>query len=273
MDLFTIENVSEHVRRIRTPLGVCMYLVQGTEKNLLIDSGMGVGSLKEYLQSINVMSCDLLLTHGHCDHAGGAVEFENAYLSEKDWELEKKHASLEHRIFDVFHAPFGVPEGISEADFLPQRTEPYLPLKKNQRFDLGGVSVTCVEVPGHTQGCVIPMIKEDQIAVFGDDIGEGTLLHFPESTSVSKYQSGLIHLLEYADEFDTVLRFHGSCTSPKKILLDMIELTEDVLDGRDTQIPIERMGSKGMMARPEKHPGKEGNLIYDPEKKRKAWQE
>ena len=73
MSLFTQKKISEHVSRIRTPLGVCMYLVQGTEKSLLIDTGMGVGSLKTYLKTINVPFCDLVLTHGHCDHAGGAA--------------------------------------------------------------------------------------------------------------------------------------------------------------------------------------------------------
>jgi glyoxylase-like metal-dependent hydrolase (beta-lactamase superfamily II) len=266
MSLFTQKKISEHVSRIRTPLGVCMYLVQGTEKSLLIDTGMGVGSLKTYLKTINVPFCDLVLTHGHCDHAGGAGEFEHAYLNEEDWELEKTHASLEHRIYDVYHAPFGVPEGIKESDFLPQRTTPFIPLFEDTWFDLGGVSLHCISVPGHTHGCMVPLIKEDRIAIFGDAIGEGTLLHFPESTSVEEYQRGLIHAEEYIDEFDTVLRFHGSCVSDKKILLDMIALTEDIIEGRDAAVPVNFMGIPALMGRPKEHPGKEGNLIYNPEK-------
>lgn len=266
MNLFAEERVSAHVRRIRTPLGVCMYLAEGDDRALLIDSGMGVGSLKQFLASLTAKPCDLLLTHGHCDHCGGSIEFATAYLNEADWQLERRHAAREHRISDVFHAPFGVPEGISEADFLPQREAPYLGLREDMRFDLGGVHVQCIAVPGHTNGCMVPIIPEDGIAIYGDAIGEGTLLHFPESVSIEEYRQGLLHLAACGIPYDTVLRFHGSCTSPCSILPDMIALCEDVMAGRDARIPAERMGLPGLFARPERHPGTEGNMIYSPDR-------
>ena len=52
MELFKTENITDHLTRIRTPFGVSMFLVQGTEKALLIDTGMGIGDLKSYIRSI-----------------------------------------------------------------------------------------------------------------------------------------------------------------------------------------------------------------------------
>ncbi|MGM9941962.1 MAG: MBL fold metallo-hydrolase [Bulleidia sp.] len=266
MERFLKETVSAHVDRIKTPFGVCMYFVKGKEKGLLIDTGMGVGDLKAFVDAQETVPYDVALTHGHCDHAGGSVQFENVWMNPKDVELEKVHACLQHRIFDVFHAPWGVPEGVSEADFVPQRTEGYRELNESAAFDLGGVHVRWIEVSGHTQGCMVPIIEEDRIAVIGDALGENTLLHMPESTSVETYRASLMHLNAYESMFDTCLRFHGSCVSEKKIIADTITLCTDVMAGRDAKIRTEMMGYTGCLAREKSHPGYAGNFIYNPDR-------
>lgn len=162
MDLFTEEKVSEHVTRIRTPFGVSMFLVCGTKRACLIDTGMGIGDLKGFIDERVTVPYDVVLTHGHCDHAGGASQFETVYLNPADLALEKTHASLEHRISDVFHGPFPVPEGISEKDFVPQRTAPYAALEPGMTFPLGTCTVAFVPVNGHTKGCMVPVIREDK---------------------------------------------------------------------------------------------------------------
>ena len=127
MSIFTSERVSQHLTRINTSCGVCMYLAEGTNSAALLDTGFGFGDLKGYVDSLTDKPYVVILSHGHMDHAGGAVQFETVYLNERDWELEKWHSTRERRIWDVQHGPGGMPEGVTEEDFLPSRTEPYLP--------------------------------------------------------------------------------------------------------------------------------------------------
>lgn len=103
------------------------------------------------------------------------------------------------------------------------------------------------------------------MAVIGDALGEMTLLQFPESTSIEEYRKSLEHLQEEETEFDQVLRFHGTCESDKQIIEDSIELCEEILEGKDAEIPAEVHDYPGRLGRPEKHPGKEGNILYNPE--------
>lgn len=271
MELFGMERISRHIFRITTPLHVCMYLVEGEQRDLLIDTGMGAGDLKGFVDLHARHPYDVLLTHGHCDHAGGAVQFSNVYLAQADWALAKTHATLAHRLDDVFHGPFGAPSGVRESDFVPQRTVGYLPLPAQMSFDLGGVQVELIPVRGHTQGIVVPLVRTDGVVILGDAVGENTLMHFPESASVEEYRQALVGLSGFEDAFSDCLRFHGSCVSRKKIVRDMIALCDDILNGRDAAIPTEMMGFAGLQARPKDHPGVEGNLIYDPGKiRRKA---
>lgn len=265
MSIFTSERVSEHLTRIITPCGVCMYLAEGSERAALLDTGFGFGDLKGYVETLTSKPYVVLLSHGHMDHAGGAVQFDAVYLNEKDWELEKWHSTRERRIWDVHHGPGGMPAGITDEDFLPSRTAPYLPLGEGDNFDLGGVTVCPVAVPGHTAGSLIFLIPEDRIAIFGDACGEHTLLLFKESAPIEAYRRGLQHMQEYEGQFDIVLRNHGSFSSPKQILADSIELCGEILDRTDAAIPEDFMGMPGCLARPHKHPGKVGNVLYNPD--------
>lgn len=264
---FTSERVSRHLTRIITPCGVCMYLVEGTQRAALLDTGFGFGDLKGYVQSLTDKPCDVLLSHGHLDHAGGAGQFETVYLNPKDWELVKWHATRERRISDVEHGPGGMPDGVTAEDFLPSRTAPYLPLEEGDDFDLGGVTVKPIAAIGHTAGSLIFLIPEDRVAVFGDACGEHTLLLFAESVPIAQYREGLCHVRSFEGQYDTVLRNHGSFTSPKQILEDNIELCGDILAGTDAGIFTDFHGTPGCLGRPEIHPGKIGNIVYDPKKR------
>lgn len=263
---FTSERVSVHLTRVITPCGVCMYLAEGTRRAALLDTGFGFGDLRGYVETLTEKPYVVLLSHGHLDHAGGAGQFAEVYLSPKDWELEKWHATRERRIFDVRNGPGGMPSGVTEADFLPSRTAPYLPLAEGDDFDLGGVTVRPIAAPGHTAGSLIFLIPEDRIAIFGDACGEHTLLLFAESTTIAEYRTGLAHVQTFAGAFDTVLRNHGSYTSPKQILSDNIALCDEILAGTDAAVPSDFHGMSGCLGRPEKHPGKAGNILYNPKR-------
>lgn len=265
MSIFRSERISGHLIRILTPCGVCMYLVQGRTCAALLDTGFGVGDLKGYVDSLVDTPCTVLLSHGHLDHAGGAVQFDRVFLNEQDWALADWHCTLERRLHDVHHGPGGMPEGITDADFLPARTAPYLPLQEGDVFHLGGVTVTPIAVPGHTRGMMVFLIPEDRTAIFGDACGEHTLLLFEHCAPIETYREGLRHLQQYEDQFDVVLRNHGSFQSPRRILADSIELCGDVLARRDAAIPTEFNGEPGLLARPENHPGRAGNMIYSPQ--------
>lgn len=267
MSGFTSERVSRHLTRIITPCGVCMYLVEGTQRAALLDTGFGFGDLKSYVDGLTEKDYDVLLSHGHLDHAGGAGQFETAYLNAKDWELEKWHATRERRVSDVENGPGGMPEGVTAADFLPSRSAPYLPIEEGDDFNLGGVTVRPIAAPGHTAGSLIFLIPEDRIAVFGDACGEHTLLLFAESTSIAEYREGLCHVRCFEDQYDTVLRNHGSFMSPKQILADNIELCDEILAGTDAGLLTDFHGQAGCLGRPEIHPGKVGNIVYDPKKR------
>jgi len=58
-----------------------MYLLEGEEKALLIDTGWGAGNLRAFVEKLTDKPLLVVNTHFHPDHASGNGEFERVYMS------------------------------------------------------------------------------------------------------------------------------------------------------------------------------------------------
>lgn len=58
-----------------------MYLLEGSEKALLIDTGYGAGNLRAFVEKLTDKPIIVVNTHYHPDHAAGNGEFEEVYMS------------------------------------------------------------------------------------------------------------------------------------------------------------------------------------------------
>jgi glyoxylase-like metal-dependent hydrolase (beta-lactamase superfamily II) len=169
---FKSEEITPHIRRIRSTPDVCMYLVDGEHKAALIDTGNGVGDLKGYVEKLlNGKPYDVILTHGHVDHASGADQFgDNVYLNSLDYELSLTHCSIEHRknSFAHWREMFpGTMQDFDDNEFVQVRQRGYRPLNDGQLFDLGGITLEAICVPGHTQGMTMILDIEERSAPSG----------------------------------------------------------------------------------------------------------
>jgi len=64
-----------------TPLLRCnIWYVRGRDRDLLIDSGLAVASLREAARDLFEHPLAAIATHAHMDHVGGMHEFETRYI-------------------------------------------------------------------------------------------------------------------------------------------------------------------------------------------------
>lgn len=271
---FSTQEVSRHVRRILGNGDVCMYLVEGVERALLVDTGYGIGDLRGFVEGLLATAggspkpYDVLLTHGHLDHAAGAGQFDCCYLNPADLDLYHEHTSLAYRKEHVLGRNFADFADLEESDWAVSGSEQIVALEPDACFGLGDVHVDVLAAPGHTPGMVVPVIVEDRLAMFGDACGVGTLVVEPFSSSVRAFLESMRSLKAREDAWDSVIREHGTFVSTKHVLDDNIELAERVLAGTDDAEEASLYGATVFRAAATdpatgtRVDGREGNLIY-----------
>lgn len=100
-----------------------------------------------------------------------------------------------------------------------------------QVFDLGGIPLEIIHVPGRTPGSCCVLFREERSVLFGDACNANTLLMW--GTTIREYKKSLQYLQTRKDRFDTVCYSHG----PSRSLEDNMELCDRILAGTDDAIP------------------------------------
>lgn len=261
---FVHKQLSARVTQITEVSGVSAFLVTGTKAAALLDTCSGLKGLKETAEKLTTLPLTVILTHGHGDHAGSAADFGTVYLHPADRELLKRH-DLAKRM-DYVKAMLGEDE-LSEEDFVPDAVGPFEELKDGQIFDLGGIHLEIIHVPGHTKGSCCVLLREEAAILYGDACNANTLVMDEASTDISSYRKSLEHLKTFDEQYDTVFYSHGPAIGPRNSLDDNIELCGRILAGTDDAVSCEFMGRKAIRAAAVKEhfkriDGKYGNIVY-----------
>lgn len=133
----------------------CCYALLGSDSGLLIDTGCGRMPIRKLAERLfEGRPYDVVLTHGHGHHAGGAKQFETVHCVE---ELRERPTD------DSISKDFSIP-GFS---FAEKNTE-VMPLFTGNVFDLGSREVLCVRTPGHSEGGCSFYDSKSGIAFVGD---------------------------------------------------------------------------------------------------------
>ena len=61
-----------------------IFVLEGEEKALVIDTGIGIGNIREKIEELTDKPTILVMSHGHGDHTGGTGWWDEIYLNEKD---------------------------------------------------------------------------------------------------------------------------------------------------------------------------------------------
>lgn len=270
---FKSEQITPAIRRIYGFMDEQMYLIEGRDKAALIDTGTGVGDLKKYVKTYTDKDIIVILTHGHCDHAMGAAQFDCVYMNEKEMEVYEKHRQAEYR--DTFFKLSSDYEKLSEDDIRqPMQFTQMNPLKDNTRFALGGLTLQVYECAGHTPGSMAVLIEEERALILGDICNPFTFLFLEESLSIQEYVQNLSIMDEKLQgKYDLVLFSHGCVKDPAcDVIENVLEVCKQVCQGHDAKIPFTFVeGQKGMIANPvnekmERLDAVLGNIVYSPEK-------
>lgn len=235
---FHAERLFENVTAIAGLAGELCYLIEGSERALLIDALTGVGSLKAFVRELTDLPVQVVNTHGHLDHCGAVFEYGECFIHPADIALLYQHSDPSRRLeFAKSGAAFGpLPVEPVFGDVVPPRAVKTYPVQDGDRFDLGGVVLEAIAVPGHSRGTIVLLDRARRLVYSGDACNANTLLFLEGSTSIEEYRESLLHFKAFQPDFDVMYGGHGLAAVPKEIIDDAISLCGEILAGTDDAV-------------------------------------
>lgn len=192
----TVEQIAPDTYRIDEHNIVNCYLVVGEERALLIDTGCGIGNLKSTVEQLTALPVDVVLSHYHCDHAGGVGWYENFFVHESD------RAFVYRVLSSRLAARATVGKNVKKSDFAKLPFKPKsVTIRNGHVFELGGRNLTVVHTPGHTRGSIVLLDDKHKIMFTGDDTNQFLWMWLPGCTSLKEWLPGAEQILELSKEY------------------------------------------------------------------------
>lgn len=201
-----------------------MYLLEGSERALLIDTGWGAGNLRAYVEKLTAKPVTAALTHGHLDHSGGCGEWESVLM------LPGAEADLR----TCRRLPFDVSK-LPHPDFERRL------VKDGDVIDLGSRTIELLDISSHSNGSLAFLDRKNGYLFAGDELESAQVLMYDTDPDVGipfvldqrlrAHHANMLRLKGLEGQWNAVFPAHNGAPIAHSYLDDTIALTEHIYAG------------------------------------------
>lgn len=133
---------------------------------LIIDIGLGISKLTDFLKKHKLNPAAVVLTHGHIDHIAGLADLRTIFPNIKIY-IHKLDTEMLTQAHHNLSAMMGIPFSTEPADFI---------VEEQNIIEQAGIKLKVLHTPGHTPGGICLYSKDGGIVftndtLFADSIG------------------------------------------------------------------------------------------------------
>lgn len=239
-DWFKVYAVAQGVFAISEPRqyeGVSSYLVIGSKRAVLFDSGLGVARIGEVVGRLTTLPVTVLNSHTHFDHVGGNREFQDVRnldepysLANSRGDVSKTIAAYAGRTLDEDHVCGALPTGVTSRDYPIPAWHIAAHVRDGERVDLGGRVLEVMRTPGHTPDSVCLLDRANGLLFTGDTYYSGEIYLWAPETSVADYTASIDKLAELGG-LKKLLPAHGPPVAGPERLRDLRKALREIAAG------------------------------------------
>jgi len=210
------------------------YLIAGSEKALLFDSGLGLVPLRPIVEQLTELPVEVLNSHTHFDHVGGNAEFDTVLALDTPYTRANMsgfpQAELAGEVApEVFCQ--GPPQGAEPASFHTRPWQASRFVSDGELIDLGGRQLEVLQVPGHTPDSLALLDRSNGLMWTGDTYYDGGLWLFVPESSLDDYQASISRLAKVAAEVQQLLPAHNTAKADPGQLARVEEALKKIRGG------------------------------------------
>ena len=224
-----VKQLTEDVFLLDEDHEVSGYLVVGKTKACVIDTMNGYTDLKAAVRKITDKPVILVNTHGHPDHIHGNYHFDEAFMNPKDLPLAETFIKDPEyqKILDEHNGVF----------------PPFKPIKGGDVIDLGGRHLYVYDLPGHTLGGILLLLKEERILFTGDAINHHLWMMFEDCPKMDEFVKSLDKVMFLEKEADRILHGHARGFDDISLMRCLREGALEIAEGKtENDLPYEWFG-------------------------------
>ena len=192
------------------------FLIEGSEKAVLFDTGLDLYNLKEFVAKLTDRELIVVNSHFHPDHANGNHHFEKVYIGEKDMPTFttgdvyfKLVDDIVSAVFEKYPKTKKLQKWIDRLLMTKAGNTQYLPLRDGDEIDLGNKKLIVKDFPGHTPGSITLLDPQERFIYAGDASDMDIWMFTNPDCSLHTYaETGRKYYNEVADM--GYLRYRGS---------------------------------------------------------------
>ncbi len=218
---------------------VLSYLICGSEKSLLLDTGMGIGNIKTVVDALTEKPVFVVNCHNHFDHVGNNNLFEQVFAWDDVLTLERLRKGYTQE--ELAHQ---VVEGMTIREF-PSAFDPehfFIPgcspigIPDGHTFDLGNRIIQVIHAPGHTRDSIVLHDTSNHLLFTGDVFYPAALYtHFSDTlyglSDFYGYQRTMEKLSGMAESLALLYCGHNEPLAQPQKLVECAVAFRDIIQG------------------------------------------
>jgi glyoxylase-like metal-dependent hydrolase (beta-lactamase superfamily II) len=175
--------------------------VRGRDRDLLIDSGMGVVSLREQVPQLSGRPLLAVASHTHFDHIGTHHEFAERAVHPEEAEI-LAHPTRANTLTDKYVTDDSIFTQLPPGAWQPLRynirpAPPTRLVPEGSVVDIGDRSFEVIHLPGHSPGSIALYERASEILFSGDVVYDGPLAYDQENAAeMRQYVASMKRLLD-----------------------------------------------------------------------------
>jgi glyoxylase-like metal-dependent hydrolase (beta-lactamase superfamily II) len=213
---------------------VISYLVVGSNKALLFDTGMGISNIRAVISRLTRLPVVVLNSHTHNDHVGDNWRFSEIYGM--DTAFTRQHARGSRQAAQAELAPGELcgplPVGFDRKSY---RTRPFAIshwLHGGEKIDLGGRVLQVISTPGHTPDSIMLFDEQNGLLFTGDMYYPGPIFLFRPETDLEAYVASIRTVAALIPRLQLLLPAHNLPVAEPGDLNRVLTAMEQVRSGK-----------------------------------------